>query len=120
MAERLILGSDLPYIPSTQMGEPILYLTMIDWAILKNRFEVADLFIRMNRGVHLTYPCFQASGTSEDRNCVQIIPVRAVRVEPLTKTGYFAIDGEPCQSGSAFQVVPQHHCATVIGRKPVP
>ncbi|KHJ83133.1 hypothetical protein OESDEN_17170 [Oesophagostomum dentatum] len=49
----------------------------------------------------------------------KIIPVKAARIEPITKGGYFAIDGEPCKSGSSFQVVPNKYCATVIGRKEV-
>ncbi|RCN33264.1 hypothetical protein ANCCAN_20924 [Ancylostoma caninum] len=37
----------------------------------------------------------------------------------MTSSGYFAIDGEPCRSGSSFQVVPSKYCATVIGREEV-
>lgn len=34
-----------------------------------------------------------------------MIPVKAVRIEPLDDLkGYFAVDGEPCTRGSAFQV----------------
>lgn len=48
---------------------------------------------------------------------LQIIPVRACRVEPLDGCGgYVAVDGEQITSGSAFQAVPSKYCATVIGR----
>ncbi|CAI4231512.1 unnamed protein product [Auanema sp. JU1783] len=98
------LGSDLPYMPAAQLDKDIIYLTLLDWNTIKSRFHVADLFIRMNNCIHLSYPC------------LQIIPVKAVRVEPQTKSGYFAIDGEPCTNGSAFQVFPFMHKATIIGR----
>ncbi|KAK6755201.1 hypothetical protein RB195_013899 [Necator americanus] len=101
------LGSDIPFLPSARLDEPTMYLTLIDWNTIKTRFHVADLFLFMESSKHLAHPC------------MQIIPAKAVRVEPLTKSGYFAIDGEPCESGSSFQVVPNKYCATVIGRKEV-
>ncbi|VDK85141.1 unnamed protein product [Litomosoides sigmodontis] len=63
------------------------------------------MMLGINDCSHLTY------------SFLQIIPVRACRVEPLGNCGgYIAIDGEPITPGSAFQVIPTRHCATVIGR----
>ncbi|EPB75383.1 diacylglycerol kinase catalytic domain protein [Ancylostoma ceylanicum] len=101
------LGSDVPFLPSARLDEETMYLTVIDWNTVKSRFHVAHLFIFMESSKHLAHPC------------MQIIPVKAVRVEPMTSSGYFAIDGEPCRSGSSFQVVPSKYCATVIGREEV-
>ncbi|VDN25008.1 unnamed protein product [Cylicostephanus goldi] len=101
------LGSDLPFLPSARLDEPTMYLTLIDWNTIKSRLHVAHLFIFMESSRHLAHPC------------MQIIPVKAIRIEPLSDGGHFAIDGEPFRSGSSFQVVPSKYCATVVGRKEV-
>ncbi|KAJ1358149.1 Sphingosine kinase 2 [Parelaphostrongylus tenuis] len=101
------LGSDLPFLPSTRMDESTMYLSLIDWNTIKSRLHILHLFTFMESSKHLDHPCFQ------------VIPVEAVRIEPQTNEGYFAIDGEPCRSGSSFQVVPSRYSATVIGRKEV-
>ncbi|KAL3985593.1 hypothetical protein ACH3XW_39235 [Acanthocheilonema viteae] len=99
------LGSDVPYLPCARLDDDFLYLTYVDWNNVKSRFEVAKMMLGINDCSHLTY------------SFLQIIPVRACRVEPLGNCGgYIAIDGEPITSGSAFQVIPTRHCATVIGR----
>ncbi|VDM56463.1 unnamed protein product [Angiostrongylus costaricensis] len=86
------LGSDIPFLPSTRLDESTMYLTLIDWNTIKSRLHIAHLFIFMESSKHLDHPCFQ------------VIPVKAVRIEPQAGEGYFAIDGEPCRSGSSFQV----------------
>ncbi|KJH45952.1 diacylglycerol kinase catalytic domain protein [Dictyocaulus viviparus] len=101
------LGSDIPFLPSARLDESVMYLTLIDWNTIKSRLHIAHLFSFMQSSKHFDHPCFQ------------VIPVKAVRVEPLSDGGHFAIDGEPCRSGSSFQVVPTKYCATVIGRKEV-
>uniref|UniRef100_A0A915AE40 DAGKc domain-containing protein n=3 Tax=Parascaris univalens TaxID=6257 RepID=A0A915AE40_PARUN len=99
------LGSDLPYLPSSRLDDPILYLTLLDWKTVESRLQVARMMITIDGSHHLAYPC------------LQIIPVRACRIEPLEGCGgYIAIDGEPITPGTAFQVVPSKYCATVIGR----
>ncbi|CAG9540218.1 unnamed protein product [Cercopithifilaria johnstoni] len=99
------LGSDVPYLPCARLDDDFIYLTYIDWNNVKSRFEVAKMMLGINDCSHLTY------------SFLQIVPVRACRVEPLGNCGgYIAIDGEPITSGSAFQVIPTKHCATVIGR----
>uniref|UniRef100_W6NHR2 Diacylglycerol kinase domain containing protein n=1 Tax=Haemonchus contortus TaxID=6289 RepID=W6NHR2_HAECO len=99
------LGSDIPFLPSARLDEITMYLTLIDWNTVKSRLHVGHLFTFMEGSKHLAHPC------------MQIIPVKAVRIEPLSEEGHFAIDGEPCRSGSSFQVVPSRFCSTVIGRK---
>uniref|UniRef100_A0A0R3RL09 DAGKc domain-containing protein n=1 Tax=Elaeophora elaphi TaxID=1147741 RepID=A0A0R3RL09_9BILA len=99
------LGSDVPYLPCARLDDDFLYLTYVDWNNVKSRFEVAKMMLGMNDCSHLIY------------SFLQIVPVRACRVEPLGNCGgYIAVDGEPITSGSAFQVIPTRHCATVIGR----
>ncbi|KAM3716211.1 Sphingosine kinase [Dirofilaria immitis] len=99
------LGSDAPYLPYARLDDDILYLTYVDWKNVKSRFEIGKMLCGINDCSHLTYPF------------LQVIPVRACRVEPLGNCGgYIAIDGERVTPGSAFQVTPTRHCATVIGR----
>ncbi|VDN94425.1 unnamed protein product [Brugia pahangi] len=99
------LGSDVPYLPCARLDDDFLYLTYVDWSNVKSRFDFAKMMLGINDCSHLTY------------SFLQIVPVRACRVEPLGNSGgYIAIDGEPITSGSAFQVMPTRHCATVIGR----
>ncbi|XGW04615.1 hypothetical protein V3C99_015645 [Haemonchus contortus] len=99
------LGSDIPFLPSARLDETTMYLTLIDWNTVKSRLHVGHLFTFMEGSKHLAHPC------------MQIIPVKAVRIEPLSEEGHFAIDGEPFRSGSSFQVVPSRFCSTVVGRK---
>ncbi|KAK6037491.1 hypothetical protein COOONC_25004 [Cooperia oncophora] len=99
------LGSDIPFLPSARLDEATMYITLIDWNTVKTRMHVAHLFVFMESSKHLAHPC------------MQIIPVKAVRIEPLGEGGFFAIDGEPYRSGSSFQVVPSKYCSTVVGRK---
>ncbi|VDM47272.1 unnamed protein product [Toxocara canis] len=99
------LGSDLPYLPSCRLDDPILYLTILDWNTVKSRLQVGLMMITIDGSRHLAYPC------------LQIIPVRGCRIEPLDGCGgHIAVDGEPITSGTAFQVVPSKYCATVVGR----
>ncbi|VDM82156.1 unnamed protein product [Strongylus vulgaris] len=49
-----------------------------------------------------------------EQSLLQIIPVKAVRIEPLSEGGYFAIDGEPCKSGSSFQVKNTRFCKALL------
>ncbi|KHN78935.1 Sphingosine kinase 1 [Toxocara canis] len=99
------LGSDLPYLPSCRLDDPILYLTILDWNAVKSRLQVGLMMITIDGSRHLAYPC------------LQIIPVRGCRIEPLDGCGgHIAVDGEPITSGTAFQVVPSKYCATVVGR----
>ena len=57
------LGSDIPYLPMTKLEEEILYLTVIDWKVVQNRFQIAGMFIEMDHCAHLDYRCFQVSIT---------------------------------------------------------
>jgi sphingosine kinase len=100
------IGSDLPYIPSSKLEEEVLYLSLVDWSVVKNRFSIARMFADMDICSHLDYPCFH------------FIPVKACRIEPAPGAGgHVAVDGEPCTSGSAFQVVASSYCATVACRE---
>uniref|UniRef100_A0A915PWV1 DAGKc domain-containing protein n=1 Tax=Setaria digitata TaxID=48799 RepID=A0A915PWV1_9BILA len=99
------LGSDVPYLPCARLDDDFLYLTYVDWENVNSRITFCRMMLGINNCSHLTYPF------------LQIIPVRACRIEPLGNCGgYIAVDGEPITSGSAFQVIPTRHCATVIGR----
>ncbi|KAK6024554.1 hypothetical protein OSTOST_09633, partial [Ostertagia ostertagi] len=78
------LGSDIPFLPSARLDETTMYLTLIDWNTIKTRLHIAHLFTFMEGSRHLAHPC------------MQIIPGKAVRVEPLSEGGYFAIDETQC------------------------
>ncbi|VDO45827.1 unnamed protein product [Onchocerca flexuosa] len=101
----ILEGSDVPYLPCARLDDDFLYLTFIDWKNVKSRFEVSKMMCGISSCSHLTY------------SFLQVIPVRACRIEPLDNCGgYIAVDGEPITSGSAFQVTPTRHCTTIIGR----
>uniref|UniRef100_A0AC35U3B7 Beta-lactamase domain-containing protein n=1 Tax=Rhabditophanes sp. KR3021 TaxID=114890 RepID=A0AC35U3B7_9BILA len=99
------LGSDLIFIPSATLEEDILYLAIIKWEGLKSRIDIGWFLDAMNCGNHLDYPFFE------------IIPVRAVRIEPIAGhcTGQIAIDGEPCKPGQSFQIYSTSKFATLTG-----
>uniref|UniRef100_A0A0K0FM94 DAGKc domain-containing protein n=1 Tax=Strongyloides venezuelensis TaxID=75913 RepID=A0A0K0FM94_STRVS len=100
------LGSDIPFLPCAKIDEDVLYLCICKWEGMKNRFEMGFFLDDICRGNHLKYPFFE------------IIPVRAVRVEPIFKgnLGHFAVDGEPLNPGQTFQVRTLSKTATLVTR----
>uniref|UniRef100_A0A7E4V653 DAGKc domain-containing protein n=1 Tax=Panagrellus redivivus TaxID=6233 RepID=A0A7E4V653_PANRE len=100
------LGSDVPYLPSCKMEDEVLFLSLVDWRVVQSRYQIARMFIDMDICSHLDY------------TCLHIIPVHACRIEPAAGTGgYVAVDGEPCTTGTTFQVATSKLGATVVGRK---
>uniref|UniRef100_A0A0N4ZSP5 DAGKc domain-containing protein n=1 Tax=Parastrongyloides trichosuri TaxID=131310 RepID=A0A0N4ZSP5_PARTI len=100
------LGSDLPFLPCAKIDEDIIYVCICKWEGMKNRFEMGFFLDDMCRGDHLKYSFFD------------VIPVRAVRVEPIFKgnLGHFAVDGESLNSGQTFQVRTLPKTATLVTR----
>ncbi|CAJ0582480.1 unnamed protein product, partial [Mesorhabditis spiculigera] len=99
-----------PLHPSSRLDDSFMYLALVEWGTIRNRFQIADLLVRMDGSNHLLNTAFQ------------LIPVRACRIEPIGPqecSGYFAVDGEALKNNSKFQVVPIAHSATVIGRDEV-
>ncbi|VDM95795.1 unnamed protein product [Thelazia callipaeda] len=100
------LGSDVPYLPCARLNDEFIYLTFVDWKDFKSQFQFCRMIHCIESCSHLSYPF------------LKVIPVRACRVEPLNNCGgHVTVDGEAITSGSAFQIIPTKHCATIIGRK---
>ncbi|KAL7073563.1 hypothetical protein ACQ4LE_007293 [Meloidogyne hapla] len=107
------IGSDLPYIPSAKIDEPVLFLTFVQWQKISNRIHMAKILLSIDSSAHLDDPAFE------------IIPVLACRVTPDKNAGgWLALDGEAVindgnkHSSMSFQVGPSDHKnATIVGRQ---
>nr|CAD2162864.1 unnamed protein product [Meloidogyne enterolobii] len=106
------IGSDLPYIPSAKLDNPVLFLTFVQWQKISHRLHMAKILLSIDTSAHLNDPAFE------------IIPILACRVNPEKDAGgWLALDGEAVindgkNSSMSFQVGPGNNKnATIIGRQ---
>uniref|UniRef100_A0A914KWJ1 Uncharacterized protein n=1 Tax=Meloidogyne incognita TaxID=6306 RepID=A0A914KWJ1_MELIC len=106
------IGSDLPYIPSAKLDNPVLFLTFVRWQKIFHRLHMAKILLSIDTSAHLNDPAFE------------IIPILACRVNPEKDAGgWLALDGEAVindgkNSSMSFQVGPgKNKNATIIGRQ---
>uniref|UniRef100_A0A915P0E5 DAGKc domain-containing protein n=1 Tax=Meloidogyne floridensis TaxID=298350 RepID=A0A915P0E5_9BILA len=106
------IGSDLPYIPSAKLDNPVLFLTFVQWQKISHRLHMAKILLSIDTSDHL------------DDTAFEIIPILACRVNPEKDAGgWLALDGEAVindgkNSSMSFQVGPgKYKNATIIGRQ---
>lgn len=79
------LGPEFMATPASTMTDGLIYLLIIRAPITK--FQMLTLMGQFETGAHVKNPV------------VEIVPVKAFRLEPTAETGYMVVDGEQVAFG---------------------